>query len=43
MTHEFTSLARSTKIFKQTRNKHAPIKKIYYRKPRKFCYEGFAE
>ena len=27
MTLEFTSLARSTKIFIETRNKHAPIKK----------------
>ena len=40
MTLEFTSLTSFTKIFKDTWNKHAPIKKkIYSCKLRKFCYK----
>ena len=44
MTLEFTSLTGFTKIFIETFNKHAPIKKkIYSRKPHKFCYKKLME
>ena len=44
MTLEFTSLTGFTKIFIETSNKHAPIKKkIYSRKPHKFCYKKLME
>ena len=41
MTHDFTSLASFTRIFIDTLNKHAPIKKkIYLCKPLKFSYKN---
>ena len=44
MTLEFASLTGFTKIFVEILNKHAPIeKKIYSRKPHKFCYKKLTE
>ena len=43
MTLEFTSLTSFTKIFIETWNKQAPIKKKYIRKQSKFCYKTLTE